>query len=229
MELGARGVSPRLKEKIQVASLPHSPGGPPLLARRTPLTRKADPPYLKGGTPLLERRRILLSSTGGYFCPRPACGPPEPGCDRADESRGIAGPEPESRAQRRVWALAQIGGGAVSGSRASGAHTEGSAGVRRLRERARIGLKSAATQLQACVSAASERSVSTIYRRPVPVVPAKQQRVTASSKRRPREQSRASSSSPSCSPEAGIAAKQSKPVVCSAECTARCSGQRGVD
>ena len=42
-------------------------------------------------------------------------GPPEPGCDRADDSRGIAGPEPESRAQRRVWALAQIGGGAVSG------------------------------------------------------------------------------------------------------------------
>ena len=25
-------------------------------------------------------------------------GPPEPGCDRADEFRGIAGPEPESRA-----------------------------------------------------------------------------------------------------------------------------------
>ena len=42
-------------------------------------------------------------------------GPPEPGCDRADEFRGIAGPEPESRAQRRAWALAQIGGGAVSG------------------------------------------------------------------------------------------------------------------
>ena len=79
-------------------------------------------------------------------------GPPEPGCDRADDSRGIAGPEPESRAQRRVWALAQIGGGAVSG-RVSGAHTEGSAGVRRLRERARSGLKkSAATQLQASVS-----------------------------------------------------------------------------
>ena len=108
-------------------------------------------------------------------------GPPEPGCDRADEFRGIAGPEPESRAQRRAWALAQIGGGAVSG-KVSGAHTEGSAGVRRLRERARIGLKSAATQLQASVSAASERSVSTIYRRPVPVVPAKQQRVTASSR-----------------------------------------------
>ena len=108
-------------------------------------------------------------------------GPPEPGCDRADEFRGIAGPEPESRAQRRAWALAQIGGGAVSG-RVSGAHTEGSAGVRRLRERARRGLKSAATQLQASVSAASERSVSTIYRRPVPVVPAKQQRVTASSR-----------------------------------------------
>ena len=79
-------------------------------------------------------------------------GPPEPGCDRAEDSRGIAGPEPESRAQRRVWALAQIGGGAVSG-RVSGAHTEGSAGVRRLRERARSGLKkSAATQLQASVS-----------------------------------------------------------------------------
>ena len=78
-------------------------------------------------------------------------GPPEPGCDRADDSGGIAGPEPESRAQRRVWALAQIGGGAVSG-RVSGAHTEGSAGVRRLRERARSGLKSAATQLQASVS-----------------------------------------------------------------------------
>ena len=107
-------------------------------------------------------------------------GPPEPGCDRAEDSRGIAGPEPESRAQRRVWALAQIGGGAVSG-RVSGAHTEGSAGVRRLRERARSGLKSAATQLQASVSAASER-ISTIYRRPVPVVPAKRQRVTASSR-----------------------------------------------
>ena len=107
-------------------------------------------------------------------------GPPEPGCDRADEFRGIAGPEPESRAQRRAWALAQIGGGAVSG-RVSGAHTEGSAGVRRLRERARRGLKSAATQLQASVSAASER-ISTIYRRPVPVVPAKRRRVTASSR-----------------------------------------------
>ena len=107
-------------------------------------------------------------------------GPPEPGCDRAEGSRGIAGPEPESRAQRRVWALAQIGGGAVSG-RARGAHTEGSAGVRRLRERARRGLKSAATQLQASVSAANERSVSTIYRRPVPVVPAERQRVAASS------------------------------------------------
>jgi len=108
-------------------------------------------------------------------------GPPEPGCDRADDSRGIAGPEPESRAQRRVWALAQIGGGAVSG-RVSGAHTEGSAGVRRLRERARGGRKSAATQLQASVSAASERSRLTKYRRPVPEVPAKQQRVTASSR-----------------------------------------------
>ena len=109
-------------------------------------------------------------------------GPPEPGCDRADDSRGIAGPEPESRAQRRVWALARIGGGAVSGRVSGAPHTEGSAGVRRLRERARSGLKSAATQLQASVSAANERSVSTIYRRPVPVVPAKRRRVTASSR-----------------------------------------------
>ena len=79
-------------------------------------------------------------------------GPPEPGSDRADDSRGIAGPEPESRAQRRVWALARIGGGAVSGRVSGAPHTEGSAGVRRLRERARSGLKSAATQLQASVS-----------------------------------------------------------------------------
>ena len=154
-------------------------------------------------------------------------GPPEPGCDRADEFRGIAGPEPESRAQRRAWALAQIGGGAVSG-KVSGAHTEGSAGVRRLRERARIGLKSAATQLQASVSAASERSASTIYRRPVPVVPAKQQRVTASS-RGIRGSRVAPAAAHRVAARRGNCSRAKRAVVCSAECTARCSGQRRLD
>ena len=154
-------------------------------------------------------------------------GPPGPGCDRADDSRGIAGPEPESRAQRRVWALAQSGGGAVSG-RVSGAHTEGSAGVRRLRERARIGLKSAATQLQASVSAASERSRLTKYRRPVPEVPAQQHRVTDSS-RGIRGSRAAPAAARRVAARRGNCSRAKRAVVCSAECTARCSGQRRLD
>ena len=66
-------------------------------------------------------------------------GPPEPGCDRAEDSRGIAGPEPESRAQRRVWALARIGGGAVSGR--GGQRSSSHGGLCRCQALARKGAK----------------------------------------------------------------------------------------
>ena len=153
-------------------------------------------------------------------------GPPGPGCDRADDSGGIAGPEPESRAQRRVWALAQIGGGAVSGRVSGAPHTEGSAGVRRLRERARSGLKSAATQLQASVSGLWLAS-GAVYPRTGSRCCGKGQAAAGASDRgiRGSRESSSSSSSLSCYLEMGIEAEQSEPVACSAE-TARCSGQR---
>jgi len=68
-------------------------------------------------------------------------GPPEPGCDRADDSRGIAGPEPESRAQRRVWALARIGGGAVSLGEGSRRRSSSHGGLCRCPALARKGAK----------------------------------------------------------------------------------------
>ena len=40
LERGVRGVSPRLKKRIEEALLPHSKGGPPLPEGRTPLTRR---------------------------------------------------------------------------------------------------------------------------------------------------------------------------------------------
>ena len=54
LQRGVRGVSPRLKKRIEEALLPHSGDGPSLLERRTPLVRKADPPYPKGGPSSLD-------------------------------------------------------------------------------------------------------------------------------------------------------------------------------
>ena len=70
LERGVRGVSPRLKKRIEEALLPHSKGGPPLPEGRTPLTRKADPPYPKGGPPLPERRAFLGTRKADPPCPK---------------------------------------------------------------------------------------------------------------------------------------------------------------
>ena len=67
LKRGVRGVSPRLKKRIEEALLPHSKGGPPLPEGRTPLTRKADPPYPKGGPPLPERRAFLTRKAGTTY------------------------------------------------------------------------------------------------------------------------------------------------------------------
>ena len=60
LQRGVRGVSPRLKKRIQEALLPHSGDGPSLLERRTPLVRKADPPYPKGGPSSLDSLPLHL-------------------------------------------------------------------------------------------------------------------------------------------------------------------------
>ena len=70
---GGSGVfPPGLRRRIGLYYTPYSGGGPPLLGRRTSLTRDADLPYSRGGPPLLEGRVLLTReadtpySRGGY-------------------------------------------------------------------------------------------------------------------------------------------------------------------